>query len=82
MRTLLAAALTALPLLLVATDLAQAQNYPWCVAGSYKDGARSCIYQTFAQCRASASGGSTYCEPNPMYRPGLDDPSAPRRPRR
>jgi len=79
MRTIL----TAVAFLLAVSTSAQAEiTYPWCIAGSYKDGARSCIYQTFAQCRASASGGSTYCEPNQMYRPGPDDVSMPRRPRR
>jgi len=45
-------------------------TYPWCLGGSNKDGARNCGYLTFAQCATSARG-STYCEPNPMYRPDL-----------
>ena len=57
-------------------------TYPWCITGSYKGGARSCIFQTFAQCNAGIHIGATYCEPNPLYRPGLDDLSGPRRWRR
>ena len=82
MRTILIAlvVLTAMPSMTVGV---QAEiTYPWCITGSYKGGARSCIFTSFAQCNSGIHIGATYCEPNPMYRPGLDDLSTPRRSRR
>jgi len=67
MRTLLAAALTALPLLLVATDIAQAQNYPWCAQYTTRGGARNCGFVSWQQCMATVSGVGGFCERNYMY---------------
>jgi hypothetical protein len=82
MRTLIAVVLGAPLMFVMAADLAQAQNYPWCAAGSYKDGARSCGYVSFEQCMAAIQGGSAFCEQNPMYRPGGEIPPLRRQPRR
>jgi len=82
MRTILTA-LAFLAATLALSTAAQAEiTYPWCITGSYKGGARSCMYTSFAQCNAGIHIGATYCEPNPMYRPGLDDSSMRRRSRR
>jgi Protein of unknown function (DUF3551) len=60
--------LFAVPLLLLtAADPAAAQNYPWCAAGSFKDGARSCAYVSFEQCMATVRGSGSYCERNFAY---------------
>ena len=82
MRTILTA-LAFLIATLPISSAAQAEiTYPWCITGSYKGGARSCTFTSFAQCNAGIHIGATYCEPNPLYRPGADDMSAPRRLRR
>jgi len=70
MRTLFAAAVTALPLLLIATDFAEAQNYPWCAQYRTRGGARNCGFVTWEQCMATVSGIGGFCERNAMYVPG------------
>jgi hypothetical protein len=70
--------LLAVPLLLLtAADPAAAQNYPWCAAGSFKDGARSCAYVSFEQCMATVRGSGSYCERNFAYQ--QDEGRQPRR---
>jgi hypothetical protein len=51
----------------------QAQDYPVCLQGT--DSTR-CEFDTYAQCRASASGVGGSCIDNPLYR----GPSATRAP--
>ncbi|HKA73726.1 MAG TPA: DUF3551 domain-containing protein [Xanthobacteraceae bacterium] len=70
MRTLFAAAVAALPLFLVATDLAQAQNYPWCAQYTTRGGARNCGFVSWQQCMATVSGVGGFCVRNYMYRGG------------
>jgi Protein of unknown function (DUF3551) len=41
---------------------AQAQNYPYCL--KMGPGPGNCMYTTYAQCQASASGTGYYCQPN------------------
>jgi hypothetical protein len=82
MRTLMTTlAFTALALTVDAQPTRAEVTYPWCAEGSFKDGARTCGFVSFAQCMASISGrGASYCAQNPMYRPGVEERS--RRPRR
>jgi len=40
-------------------------DYPWCVQGRGIGFPGDCSYQTFEQCRASASGRSAGCGVNP-----------------
>jgi hypothetical protein len=71
--------------------------YPWCAqyadrsGGQYAEGiilvldgtgGRNCGFRTLEQCRAALMGNGGWCEPNPMYRPGSDNPAGPRQPRR
>jgi uncharacterized protein DUF3551 len=72
----------AIPLVLVIpTQETAAQNYPWCTAGSYKDGARDCGFQTYEQCMAAVRGAGGYCEQNQMYRATVGASPSPHKPR-
>ena len=69
MRTILSAIMLSAIGMALAADARAEITYPWCITGSYKGGARSCIFTSFAQCNAGIHIGGTYCEPNPMYVP-------------
>jgi len=55
---------------------AMARDYPWCVRSSTYDGAGDCMYQTYAQCQASASGRAASCYVNPRVAFGQPQPSS------
>ena len=70
-------------------------TYPWCAQYAGRDGGqrvaglifvfdgtggRNCGFSTLEQCRAALMGNGGWCEPNPMYVPGRENPS--RQPRR
>jgi hypothetical protein len=64
--------LLALPLtLLVRTDSAQAQTYPWCAQYAIM-GSINCGFVSLEQCNAALSGNGGYCAPNPFLRPGAE----------
>jgi Protein of unknown function (DUF3551) len=45
---------------------ARAYDYPWCVRGRGVGFPGDCMYRTYAQCLASASGrNDVYCDVNP-----------------
>ena len=44
---------------------AAAYDYPWCAQGRGVGIPGDCMYQTHAQCMASASGRNLYCNVNP-----------------
>jgi hypothetical protein len=44
---------------------AAAFDYPWCAQGRGVGIPGDCMYQTYAQCMASASGRNLYCNVNP-----------------
>ncbi len=44
---------------------AMAYDYPWCVQGRGVGIPGDCMYQTYAQCMASASGRAASCNINP-----------------
>jgi len=59
-------ALTAAGAATVATSApAAARDYPWCVQGLGTGYPGECLYSTFAQCQASASGRLASCSANP-----------------
>ena len=59
-------ALSAVAIAVMATaGPAAAYDYPWCAQGRGVGIPGDCMYQTYAQCMASASGRNLYCNINP-----------------
>jgi Protein of unknown function (DUF3551) len=53
---------------------ASAQSYPVCLDGG-SDNSMRCEFSSMQECRATASGGLGYCEPNPCAaNAGVTDP--------
>jgi hypothetical protein len=71
MRPILIAAAAVVTLL--AADGANAQesffNKRYCLIPSSKGSIPDCSYNTWAQCRASVSGGGQYCSENTYWKP-------------
>jgi hypothetical protein len=60
------------------------QTYRWCAFYNAAGGITECLYQDFAQCRASVSGVGGHCYENPAYvppPPPVRRPPARRKPR-
>ncbi len=58
--------LTAAALMLLASDAAQAREYPWCAYyGGADNDATNCGFETREQCRAAISGVGGFCQTNP-----------------
>jgi hypothetical protein len=75
----LAAACTgiAISFAVLAPSAAPARDYPYCIKGDYYiNGTGDCSFDTYEQCLATASGRYAYCDVNPFYRFGADDPAA------
>ena len=55
-------------LTMLASEPAQAREYPWCAhyGGSDND-STNCGFETREQCRAAVSGVGGYCQTNPRY---------------
>jgi hypothetical protein len=53
---------------------AAAYDYPWCAQGRGIGIPGDCMYQTYAQCMASASGRNLYCNINPRAAFGQQPP--------
>ena len=49
-----------------ALDAAMARDYPFCIMGCDFGGAGSCIFDSYAQCQAAASGRDAWCVTNPI----------------
>ncbi len=62
MRTIIFAAAVVAAASVLDIGAAQAQNYPYCL--KMGPGPGNCMYSTYAQCQASASGTGYYCQPN------------------
>lgn len=62
MRTLTLAIATGAVVALFNVGAAQAQNYPYCL--KMGPGPGNCMYSTYQQCQATASGTGYYCQPN------------------
>jgi hypothetical protein len=77
------AAFAAALALLARTALA-AEAHPWCLIYQDMTGATACYYDSYDQCRVSASGGNNgVCLQNPGYRgPAHPEPGAARKARR
>ncbi|MEH6950413.1 DUF3551 domain-containing protein [Nitrobacter sp. NHB1] len=70
LKFLLVAACTgvAVTFLGLASSGAQARDYPYCIKGDYYvSGVGDCSFDTYEQCRATASGRRAYCDVNPFY---------------
>ena len=76
----MAALLAASAATLAGSGPAAAIDYPWCVQGRGVGIPGDCSYQTYAQCMASASGRSLYCNVNPRVAFGRLPPRRPRYP--
>jgi hypothetical protein len=62
---------------LVRPSGAEARDYPYCIKGdSYVSALGDCSFDTYAQCKASASGRLAWCDANPFYRPQADERGA------
>lgn len=81
MRTIHVLAVAVPLMLLIGTDLAGAQNYPWCAQYSTKGGPRNCGFVSWEQCMATVRGVGGFCEQNFLYRP-TESPPVRRRVRR
>ncbi|MBN9007443.1 MAG: DUF3551 domain-containing protein [Rhizobiales bacterium] len=58
----------------LASSSAEARDYPFCIKGDYYMSAvGDCSFDTYEQCKASASGRLAWCDANPFYRPQEDD---------
>jgi hypothetical protein len=58
-------ALVAMSAMLAGTEPSSAQTRRWCTQS--RSGFPICAYDTFAQCRAAASGTGAYCVENPSW---------------
>jgi len=78
MRVLVAAALTSCGLLLMGVPSAQAvgSRHAFCLQGNEYPGLSYCVFDTYAQCLASASGRNLACVANPYFAGASDDPYA------
>jgi hypothetical protein len=63
MRTIGFVGITAAAIALTSTG-ASAANGSWCA--TYTRGVENCVYSSYAQCQATASGLGGTCEPNPF----------------
>jgi hypothetical protein len=51
-----------------------ARDYPFCIKGDgYGSAVGDCSFDTYEQCKATASGRLAWCDANPFYRPQGDD---------
>ena len=61
-------AVAALAALLLASNVAPAQEYPWCAVQYDDDGEiTTCGYVTLQQCRDTIWGVGGYCRQNPYF---------------
>jgi Protein of unknown function (DUF3551) len=80
MRRVCLALFVALAAIVATEQPSSAQNRRWCTERSvFSWGFPDCSYDTFEQCRASASGTGRYCTANPWY--GSADSKAQRKPK-
>ena len=78
MRGLAAAALMSCGLLTIGVAPAQAvgSRHAFCLQGSEYPGLSYCVFDTYAQCLASASGRNLACIANPYFAGASEDPYA------
>jgi hypothetical protein len=52
----------------LAPETARARDYPFCIKGEeYMTPVGDCSFDTYEQCKATASGRRAYCDVNPYY---------------
>lgn len=62
-------------------DAARARDYPFCIKGGGYDGSvGDCSFDSYEQCRATASGRDNYCDANPFYSSPEKRVARPRKP--
>ena len=62
--------LAAATIAVLASNSAQAREYPWCAYyGGADNDATNCGFSTREQCRAAISGVGGFCQTNPRYIP-------------
>jgi Protein of unknown function (DUF3551) len=78
MRQSVAAILTTCALLSLGALPAKAvgTRHAFCLQGDEYPGLSYCVFDTYAQCQASASGRNLACIANPYFAGGTDDPYA------
>lgn len=65
MRKVFLAFVTSTTVFLTGLNAASAGDYPYCIKGDdFAGGAGECIYWTYAQCHAAASGRTASCVEN------------------
>jgi hypothetical protein len=68
MRTAMWALLLSCAASTFAVTPAAAQNYPFCIKGcDFGAGRGDCIFSSYQQCQATASGRDATCDANPYY---------------
>ena len=71
MRIMILAAASAITIAFATFNTTPAQavgvRYPFCMQGNRNPGLSSCVYQTYEQCQATASGLGQNCIANPYY---------------
>lgn len=80
LRKFLFAAVTLAALPMIDAPAAQARDYPFCLVGRDFAGFGECLYNSYAQCQASASGREAQCAANPYLgyfdrKAGLPEPA-------
>jgi hypothetical protein len=77
MRKFILGVLTGAAVMAAATSASRAQDYPWCLIISAKNGSWSCYFASREQCMMSAGGNAGFCAQNPAYpaAPGRRQPS-------
>ncbi|MBN8960298.1 MAG: DUF3551 domain-containing protein [Rhizobiales bacterium] len=76
MRAVALAVLAAGMMAAAASTPAEAREYPFCLQSPGRSLPGDCSYDTYAQCRASASGRFADCSANPWY--AFSGPERPR----
>ena len=68
MRVILIAVLTVVAVFATSVEPSQAQNRRFCTdRGAFSWGVPNCVYDTWEQCRATASGTGAFCTENSFY---------------
>ncbi len=72
MRNVILAALAAVGLAMIGAAPAEAvgTRHPFCLQGNDYPGLSNCVWDSYEQCQATASGRYLYCIENPYYNPG------------
>lgn len=73
MKKLLFCATAAAVMSLMTVSSSEARDYPFCAAGRGVGNPGDCMYSSYRQCMASASGRGLYCIQNPRAAYGWSD---------